>query len=318
MIMPPQVGGFWLREAALFADDGACIAVGNMPETYKPLLSEGSGRFQIIRMQLKVSSTADVELITDPSVILATVEDVNALEGRVKDYADEQLSEHEQTRNHPDATLKERGFTQLSNAIDSDSETLAATPAAIKAAIAEAVRSAWEGEHPIGDIVFRAVSENPNVKWPWSTWQYLGDGLSLRTAKEDGSDLLQTGGSDEATLAVDNLPKHKFSVTGSTNEDPGAEFDTGASGEHYHDAGVAGKNARHGSVGTTPDYGYKGSDNSNEASIPLTSTAPNHAHRVVVPKHAHTVDGETNEIGSNTPFSIVEKHIKVMAWRRIA
>ncbi|MGK2787837.1 phage tail protein, partial [Serratia marcescens] len=69
MIMPPQIGGFWLRELALYADDGECIAVGNMPETYKPLLAEGSGRFQIIRMQLKVSSTADVELIADPSVI---------------------------------------------------------------------------------------------------------------------------------------------------------------------------------------------------------------------------------------------------------
>ncbi|ENG6109164.1 phage tail protein, partial [Serratia liquefaciens] len=62
MIMPPQIGGFWLRELALYAEDGECIAVGNMPETYKPLLAEGSGRFQIIRMQLKVSSTAAVEL----------------------------------------------------------------------------------------------------------------------------------------------------------------------------------------------------------------------------------------------------------------
>ncbi|CAI2487805.1 Phage tail fibre repeat [Serratia ficaria] len=318
MVMPPQVGGFWLRELALYTEEGECIAISNLPETYKPLLAEGSGRFMAIRMQLKVSSTADVALITDPSVILATVEDVHALEEKVNNYTDDQLSEHEKSRNHPDATLKARGFTQLSNAIDSDSETLAATPAAIKAAIAEAVRAAWEGEHPIGDIVFRAVSENPNIKWPWSTWQYLGEGLSIRTAKEDGSDLLQTGGSDEAALEIDHLPKHKFSVTGSTNEDPGAEFDTGESGEHYHDIGVAGKNARHGSVGTTPDYGYKGSDNSNEADIPLTSTVPDHVHRVVVPKHAHTVEGETNEIGGNAPFSIVEKHIKVMAWRRTA
>ncbi|EEI6587341.1 phage tail protein, partial [Salmonella enterica subsp. enterica serovar 4,[5],12:i:-] len=38
------------------------------------------------------------------------------------------------SRRHPDATLKEKGFTQLSNATDSESETLAATPKAVKAA----------------------------------------------------------------------------------------------------------------------------------------------------------------------------------------
>lgn len=143
MLIPPQVGGFTMREAALYDKDGVCLAVANMPETYKPLLAEGSGRFSVIRIQLAVASTADVQLLNDPGVVVATVEDVIKVGSETRDYTDNQLSEHAKSRNHPDATLKEKGFTRLSNAINSDSEELAATPKAIKAAIASAVRSAW-------------------------------------------------------------------------------------------------------------------------------------------------------------------------------
>lgn len=47
--------------------------------------------------------------------------------------ASDALKKHEQSRNHPDATLKEKGFVQLSSATDSASETVAATPKAVKA-----------------------------------------------------------------------------------------------------------------------------------------------------------------------------------------
>ncbi|EDE3236949.1 tail fiber protein [Salmonella enterica] len=59
----------------------------------------------------------------DPSVVLAT-----------RKYVDDKISEHEQSRRHPDASLTVKGFTQLSSAINSESETLAATPKAVKAA----------------------------------------------------------------------------------------------------------------------------------------------------------------------------------------
>ncbi|PCP25690.1 phage tail protein, partial [Klebsiella pneumoniae] len=54
MIMLPQVGGFWLREAALYDDEGVCLAVANMAPTYKPLLAEGSGRLQSVNMWIAV------------------------------------------------------------------------------------------------------------------------------------------------------------------------------------------------------------------------------------------------------------------------
>ncbi|MCZ6029243.1 phage tail protein, partial [Escherichia coli] len=51
-----------------------------------------------------------------------------------QDYVDDKIAEHEQSRRHPDATLTEKGFTQLSSATNSTSESLAATPKAVKAA----------------------------------------------------------------------------------------------------------------------------------------------------------------------------------------
>lgn len=77
-----QVGGFWLREAALYDDEGVCLAVANLPESYKPLLAEGSGRLQSVNLWIAVSNTADVELKADPSVIMATVEEVTRAKTR--------------------------------------------------------------------------------------------------------------------------------------------------------------------------------------------------------------------------------------------
>ncbi|MCN4481069.1 phage tail protein, partial [Escherichia coli] len=119
----PEVGGFWMRELGLYDDAGTLIAVSNMAESYKPELAEGSGRAQTCRMVIIVSNVASVELSIDASTVMAT-----------QDYVDDKIAEHEQSRRHPDATLTEKGFTQLSSATNSTSESLAATPKAVKAA----------------------------------------------------------------------------------------------------------------------------------------------------------------------------------------
>ncbi|EFM1601437.1 phage tail protein [Escherichia coli] len=123
LIIPPEVGGFWMRELGLYDDAGTLIAVANMAESYKPALAEGSGRSQTCRMVIIVSSVASVELTIDTTTVMAT-----------QDYVDDKIAEHEQSRRHPDASLTTKGFTQLSSATNSTSETLAATPKAVKAA----------------------------------------------------------------------------------------------------------------------------------------------------------------------------------------
>ncbi|MEP8911129.1 phage tail protein [Enterobacter mori] len=123
LVIPPETGGFWLREMGLYDDTGTLIAVGNMAESYKPELAEGSGRAQTLRMVIMVSDIGSVELAIDTTLVMAT-----------QDYVDDKLAEHEQSRRHPDATLTAKGFTQLSSATDSTSDALAATPKAVKAA----------------------------------------------------------------------------------------------------------------------------------------------------------------------------------------
>ncbi|HBV0415106.1 TPA: phage tail protein [Escherichia coli] len=123
LVIPPEVGGFWMRELGLYDDAGTLIAVANMAESYKPTLAEGSGRSQTCRMVIIVSTVASVELTIDTTTVMAT-----------QDYVDDKIAEHEQSRRHPDASLTAKGFTQLSSATNSTSETLAATPKAVKAA----------------------------------------------------------------------------------------------------------------------------------------------------------------------------------------
>ncbi len=131
LVIPPEVGGFWMRELGLYDDAGTLIAVANMAESYKPALAEGSGRSQTCRMVIIVSSVASVALTIDTTTVMAT-----------QDYVDDKIAEHEQSRRHPDASLTAKGFTQLSSATNSTSETLAATPKAVKAVMDETNKKA--------------------------------------------------------------------------------------------------------------------------------------------------------------------------------
>lgn len=71
-VIPENEGGNWIRTLGLHDETGGLVAVANCPPTYKPLLAEGSGRTQVIRMVLMVSSAANFELKIDPAVVLAT------------------------------------------------------------------------------------------------------------------------------------------------------------------------------------------------------------------------------------------------------
>lgn len=72
LVLPPDVGGWWIRELALEDKDGVFCAVANAAPSYKPLLTQGSGRNQVVRMHIITSGTANIQLKIDPSVVLAT------------------------------------------------------------------------------------------------------------------------------------------------------------------------------------------------------------------------------------------------------
>ena len=76
-IIPPEVGGEWIREIGLYDVDGDLVAVANCAPSYKPLLAQGTGKTQVVRMNFIVSSSANIVLKIDPAVVLATREYVD-------------------------------------------------------------------------------------------------------------------------------------------------------------------------------------------------------------------------------------------------
>ncbi|MGC5292620.1 phage tail protein [Klebsiella pneumoniae] len=281
MIMQPQVGGFWLREAALYDEDGVCLAVANLPESYKPLLSEGSGKMHAVNLWIAISNTAAVELKADPSVILATVEEVDKAKAEAKDYTDE-----------------------VAGALDTDIQQ------AIADAIVAAKRDFWEEENPPGTVRFFAQNIDPNEKWPWSEWVYTGENKTIRVGKADGSDVGQTGGSDTVTIERANLPVVQIDVSGETSEQLEQKLKTTRGGVHNH-GGVAGKD-------DPWEIGGDVRQLFNPKELGVTDDAGEHDHEVTVPPHKHTTTGKTDNLGEGKSISVVEAHTLLMCWTRVA
>ncbi|MDN0137651.1 phage tail protein [Klebsiella pneumoniae] len=281
MIILPQTGGFWLREAALYDDAGECLAVASLPPVYKPLLAEGAGRLQAINLWIAVSKTAAVELKTDPTVIIASVEEVERAKNEAKDYAD-----------------------KIAGQLDTDIQQVIAD------AITAAKRDFWEDDNPVGTTRFFNQNVNPNEKWPWSQWLYTGENKTIRVGKADGSDVGATGGSDTVTLQRANLPAVQIDVTGETDELPEKKLTTTKNGKHNH-GGVAGKD-------DPWEIGGDVRQLFNPKELGVTDDAGEHDHEVTVPPHKHTTSGKTASLGESQSFSVVEAHILLMCWSRVA
>ena len=71
-IIPADEGGKWIREIGLYDADGDLVAVANCAPSFKPILSQGSGRTQIVRMNFIVTSTGNITLKIDPAIVLAS------------------------------------------------------------------------------------------------------------------------------------------------------------------------------------------------------------------------------------------------------
>ncbi|MCD9952914.1 phage tail protein [Klebsiella variicola subsp. variicola] len=281
MIMLPQVGGFWLREAALYSSDGECLVVASLPPSYKPQLAEGSGRLQSVNIWIAVNNTAEVELKADPSVILATIEELNKAKAEAKDYAD-----------------------QVAGQLDTDIQQV------IVDAITAAKRDFWEDDNPVGTTRFFNQNVNPNEKWPWSQWLYTGENKTIRVGKADGSNVGTAGGSDTVTIQRANLPAEQIGISGATSDKAAQELTTSESGNHTH-GGVPSR--------VNPwEIGGDIRQQFNPANLGETDAAGNHNHTVTVPAHNHTVSGNTENLGSGQSLSVVEAHTLLMCWARVA
>lgn len=104
-IIPADEGGHWIREIGLYDAAGDLVAVANCAPSFKPLLAQGSGKTQVVRMNFIVTSAANVELKIDPSVVLAT-----------RQYVDDSiiavLPPTRQPGNYRQVTINARGIVE--------------------------------------------------------------------------------------------------------------------------------------------------------------------------------------------------------------
>ncbi|EKG5016082.1 phage tail protein [Salmonella enterica] len=194
LLIPAEVGGFWIREAGIYDEFNKLVAICSLPASEKPLLEQGSGRAQTVRMTLVISDLSTINITIDSTTIIAT-----------NDYVDNSLKEHEKSRNHPDATLTDKGFVKLYSGVTSIDETMAATPKAVKIAMDNAsARLAKE----------RNLADLTNVPLARQSLQ-LGDSATRNVGTIPGTvaagdDSRITGAMQKDQNGADILDKPKF------------------------------------------------------------------------------------------------------------
>lgn len=72
LLIPATEGGFVLREVGVFDADGSMFAVGNLPATYKPEISEGAYADTVVRLEFMVTNAGVVAILVDPNVVVVT------------------------------------------------------------------------------------------------------------------------------------------------------------------------------------------------------------------------------------------------------
>ncbi|HBW3343521.1 TPA: phage tail protein [Klebsiella pneumoniae] len=228
-VIPEDEGGWWIREIGLFDKDGDMIAVANCAETYKPQLQEGSGRVQVVRMILIVSSTAAVTLKIDPSVVLATRKYVDDQIIQVKSYVDQKMAAHVAAADpHKQYAPKESpaltGRPTAPTAEGKDSSTQIANTAFVQAAIAALVGSSPEALDTLNELA-AALGNDPNFATT------VTNSLAGKMDKSaNGSDIenvsvfLQNLGLGDASGYVGRLLNIQvFTASGTVTKTPGAK-----------------------------------------------------------------------------------------------
>ncbi len=141
-IIPPEVGGFYIKTAGIYCDDGSLFAVARLADTYKPLLNEGSSKDITLNFKLQISNANEsIILKVDNNVVLATrkwsenqfLKKTDKIDAYTKQESDDKFA---LKINLPIlATETKAGITKLKNAITAKQEDAAVTEKAVSDAI---------------------------------------------------------------------------------------------------------------------------------------------------------------------------------------
>ena len=181
--------------------------------------------------------------------------------------------------------------------------------------VAEIFSTFFDIMHPIGDLfITKNASFNPNTATGWKgTWE-RDKGRFVRLAGDNDA-IGSTGGSDNRTLSVANLPIHGHSLNGHTHSIPSLSGSTGTAGNHAHTTSWIGGEDRSfmaigqgGSAYTVSNPFHSG-----------TNYAGDHTHTVTT--NASTTggaSGSTGNTGSGTSFDNRPLHENLYGWDRVS
>lgn len=82
-LIPSSVGGFMIREIGYLDDENNLIAISKYKECYKPSIEQGAVVDMKVKTVLIVSNVNNIELKIDPTIIFATLKDIQDLETKI-------------------------------------------------------------------------------------------------------------------------------------------------------------------------------------------------------------------------------------------
>ena len=204
--IPPDVGGWYIRELGVYNDRDQLIAVGNYPETYKPILASGSGQSLLIRLILKVQSVDNVELTVDSTTVYATRLEVKpkGITGNTTNAVD--MTGH--THAIDKATTSQYGITQLTDSINFASSKFAGSALSVKTAYEKGVEALNTANSKLGATA-TAVAANKLA----TPRNIALTGAVSGSANFDGSGNISINTTDNLTIGLVT----STSATGTTN-----------------------------------------------------------------------------------------------------
>lgn len=173
------------------------------------------------------------------------------------------------------------------------------------------IKAIIDSVYPVNSAHFFADTTNPNATWPGTTWARIpGAGKTVRLANSTGSDVLQQGGSDTATITTANMAPHIHPVDIKTSQfDHGTK--TTSQDNHSHTVPLK-------STGKWTGGSQDGSSDDISSSLSTNTSTYQHGHTVSIGAHGHDVKGDTGSAGSGSEFTITNQYVKLAGWYRTA
>ncbi|QIY07841.1 hypothetical protein FOC33_02160 [Plesiomonas shigelloides] len=229
--------GYYINEMSAILDNGILYAYRRVSGDFKPLITSGEAKSYLYRLRFIPQNAGVVNVTIDPSVVWPTLADLKR-----------EIQRHEESRNHPEASLTEKGFVQLSNSTNSVSETTAGTSKAIKTAMDNA-NARLAKERNLADLTNPAQARL-NLQLGNSATKNIGTTAGSVAA---GDDERIVGAMQKALNGADISDKQEFinnvglrdTVNKANNAYPGVKLLDAPPGKEYIGAFSCGSQGQH-------------------------------------------------------------------------